>query len=83
MESSEQSGSLGHETELAQINAEYESKFGFIYIVYASGKTGEEMLELARERLGNSKDEEIAIASGEQRKITETRLRRMLCQETT
>jgi allantoicase len=48
---------------------------------YASGKTGEEMLDLAHGRMGNSREEEITNASAEQRKITATRLRRMLCQE--
>lgn len=82
VESSEQSGSAGFESELAAVNAEYEAKFDFIYIVYASGKTGEEMLEIARSRLDNERSAEIAVAAGEQRKITETRLRRMMCQET-
>lgn len=77
----EQEGARGHESELARVNAGYEEKFGFIYIVYASGKTGEEMLDLARRRMNNSREEEIANASAEQRKITTTRLRRMLCQE--
>ncbi len=81
VESAEQAGSSGHEQELARVNAEYESKFDFIYIVYASGKSGEEMLEIATSRLGNDRQEEIGMAAAEQRKITETRLRRMLCQE--
>ena len=37
------------------------------------------MLDIARSRLGNTRDEEIANAAAEQRAITETRLRRMLC----
>ena len=79
----EQAGSAGHEGELAEVNAAYEEKFGFTYIVYASGKSGEEMIEIARQRLGNSREDEIREAAGEQRKITATRLMRMLCQETT
>jgi 2-oxo-4-hydroxy-4-carboxy--5-ureidoimidazoline (OHCU) decarboxylase len=39
------------------------------------------MLAIARERLDNDREHEIAVAAGEQRKITTTRLRRMLCQE--
>ncbi len=65
--------------ELAAVNAEYERRFGFTYIVYATGKTAEEMLEIARHRLGNSKQEELINAATEQKKITWTRLRRMLC----
>ncbi len=66
---------------LARVNAEYEERFGFTYIVYATGKTAEEMLAIARVRLGNGRDEELKVASDEQRRITQTRLSRMLCQE--
>lgn len=66
--------------ELEDVNRLYEEKFGFIYIVYASGKTAEEMLEVARQRLSNTREDEIPEASEQQKAITETRLRRMLCQ---
>ena len=79
----EQSGTADAEasllTALAEANKEYVSAHGFTYIVYASGKTAQEMLDIARSRLGNTRDEEIANAAAEQRAITETRLRRMLC----
>ncbi|MGH8914709.1 MAG: allantoicase [Acidimicrobiia bacterium] len=64
---------------LAGANRAYEAAFGFTYIVHATGKSAEEMLEMARERLSNTRDQEIANASVEQRAITRTRLRRMLC----
>jgi allantoicase len=67
--------------DLAEVNARYEEKYGFTYIVHASGKSASEMLEIARTRLGNSREDEIGIAAEEQRAITATRLRRMLCQE--
>ena len=66
---------------LAAVNEEYEEKFGFTYIVYATGKTAEQMLEIAEQRLANTRREEIDNAAREQRSITGTRLRRMLCQE--
>ena len=66
---------------LASVNEEYEAKFGFTYIVYATGKSAEEMLQIAETRLENTKREEIEIAAEEQSSITETRLRRMLCME--
>ncbi|MET0566378.1 MAG: allantoicase [Acidimicrobiia bacterium] len=79
----EQSGTVDAEmsllTELAEANQAYEEAHGFTYIVYASGKTAEEMLDLARGRLGNTRGEELVNAAGEQQAITETRLRRMLC----
>jgi allantoicase len=69
--------------ELAEVNRAYEERYGFTYIVYATGKSAEEMLQIARLRLGNTREEEIGIAAGEQRAITETRLRRMLCMDLT
>jgi len=66
-------------TELAAANKDYEATHGFTYIVYASGKTAQEMLDIARSRLGNTREEELVNAAVEQRAITETRLRRMLC----
>jgi OHCU decarboxylase len=69
--------------DLIDVNRRYEDKFGFTYIVYATGKTAEGMLGIAQERLENGRDAEIANAASEQRKITATRLRRMLCQEAT
>ena len=64
--------------ELEQANRLYEEKFGFIFIVCATGKTAEEMLDLCRERLSNDAASEIRIAADEQRKITEIRLRKLL-----
>ena len=85
MSAQEQVGAVDAEddvkSELDRVNRAYEEKFGFIYIVSASGKTGKEMVDIAKQRLGNTREEEIANASAEQWQITETRLRRMLCQE--
>ncbi len=55
---------------LAKANAGYEKKFGFIFIVCATGKSATEMLRLLEDRLQNTIDEEIKIAMGEQHKIT-------------
>jgi allantoicase len=63
---------------LAETNCLYEAKFGYIFIVCATGKSAEEMLELCRMRLNNDADEEIRIAADEQRKITEIRLKKLL-----
>jgi 2-oxo-4-hydroxy-4-carboxy-5-ureidoimidazoline decarboxylase len=64
--------------ELAEANREYFEKFGFIFIVCASGKSGEEMLALCRERLANDREAEFTIAAAEQQKITEIRLKKLL-----
>lgn len=63
---------------LAAGNARYEQRFGFRYIVCATGKSAQEMLDLLRARLANDKGSELAIAAGEQRKITHLRLEKLL-----
>jgi 2-oxo-4-hydroxy-4-carboxy-5-ureidoimidazoline decarboxylase len=62
---------------LAEANREYQRRFGYIFIVCASGKSAEEMLGLLRERLPNPPDAEIRVAAAEQAKITELRLMRL------
>lgn len=63
---------------LAKGNADYESKFGFIFIVCATGKSAEEMLALLESRLPHERDAEIQIAASEQNKITHLRLKKLL-----
>jgi 2-oxo-4-hydroxy-4-carboxy-5-ureidoimidazoline decarboxylase len=61
--------------QLAAGNRAYQDKFGYIFIVCATGRTAPEMLELLRARLPNDAATEIGIAAEEQAKITELRLR--------
>ena len=63
---------------LAAGNDEYERKFGYIFIVCATGKSVDEMLALLQARLVNSLEDEIVIAMGEQGKITRLRLEKLL-----
>ncbi len=63
---------------LAEQNRAYEEKFGRIYIVCATGKTAEEMLAIAEERMANAPDVEVHRAAEEQRKITELRLEKLV-----
>jgi OHCU decarboxylase len=63
---------------LAELNREYEAKFGFIFLICATGKSAEEMLAQARARLANTRDVELGIAAGEQRKITTLRLEKLV-----
>ena len=63
---------------LAQANDEYEERFGYIFIVCATGKSADEMLSILEKRLPNDPDEEIRIAAGEQAKITTLRLQKLL-----
>jgi 2-oxo-4-hydroxy-4-carboxy-5-ureidoimidazoline decarboxylase len=62
---------------LAAGNREYERRFGYIFIVCASGKSADGMLQLLRDRLPNSPEVEIIIAAAEQAKITELRLEKV------
>jgi 2-oxo-4-hydroxy-4-carboxy-5-ureidoimidazoline decarboxylase len=62
---------------LADDNARYQERFGYIFIVCATGKTAEEMLALLRERLPNDADIEIRTAAAEQAKIARIRLEKM------
>ena len=59
---------------LAEANARYVDRFGFIFIVCASGKTAEEMLALLQSRLANDRAAELRFAAEEQAKITALRL---------
>ena len=63
---------------LMNANQEYEGRFGYIYIVCATGKSAEEMLEILRGRLGNDPDRELKVAAAEQRRITRLRLEKLL-----
>lgn len=64
--------------ELGLLNQEYAEKFGFIYIVCATGKSADEMLSLLKERLQNDGEREIRAAAEEQRRITHLRLKKLL-----
>jgi 2-oxo-4-hydroxy-4-carboxy-5-ureidoimidazoline decarboxylase len=64
--------------QLAESNQAYEDKYGFIFIVCATGKSAEEMLDLLYTRLKNDRHRELEIASEEQRKILHLRLEKLL-----
>ena len=66
--------------ELAQSNRRYEQKFGYIFIVHATGKSAEQMLVLLNERLKNEEEAEIKIAAAEQAEITKIRLEKLINQ---
>ena len=78
----EQAGTAGAREDvraaLAEANHAYEARFGYIFIVCATGKTTEEMLALLQNRLQNDPSSELRIAAEEQRKITRLRLEKLL-----
>jgi OHCU decarboxylase len=65
-------------TRMARGNRSYYDKFGYIYIVCATGKSAEEMLALLEQRLQNDAARELPIAAEQQRQITLLRLEKLL-----
>lgn len=63
---------------LAAGNDAYEKKFGFIFIVCATGKQADEMLALLETRLPNERETELKTAAAEQHKITTLRLQKLI-----
>jgi OHCU decarboxylase len=63
---------------LARANRAYFEKFGYIYIVCATGKTAEGMLAILNQRLQNDLDSELSVAAEQQRLITRIRLDKLL-----
>jgi 2-oxo-4-hydroxy-4-carboxy-5-ureidoimidazoline decarboxylase len=59
-------------------NDRYFERHGHIFIVFATGKSAEEMLELLKGRIDRTVDEENAACAAEQRKITRLRIHKLL-----
>ena len=78
---SEQSGVDGASEslleDLAQANRDYEGRFGFLFLVCASGKSAEEMLAILRRRMENEPDLEFQVACAEEAKIMRLRLEKL------
>lgn len=68
--------------ELSHLNRLYFEKFGFIYIVFATGKSAREMLELLQSRIENTREQELINGAIEQSKITNLRLKQLLQKQT-
>lgn len=80
--SAEQSGV---DTALAErlraANERYEQRFGHIYLVFASGRSGEELLDILESRLSNDPVAELAVVNAELAKITVLRLGKLVTDE--
>ncbi len=63
---------------LAEANREYQARFGYMFIVCATGRTAGEMLDILERRLNNGVAGEIQVAAEEQRRITRLRLAKLL-----
>jgi allantoicase len=78
----EQAGTAGADPDvLAALddgNRAYEAKFGHVFLLCATGLSADEMLAALRTRRDNDPQSELAVAAGEQEKITALRLRKLL-----
>ncbi|MEU6097285.1 2-oxo-4-hydroxy-4-carboxy-5-ureidoimidazoline decarboxylase [Streptomyces sp. NPDC047079] len=64
--------------EMLELNLAYQEKFGHVFLICATGKTGEQMRDAVRERIGNAPEEEREIVRTELGKINRIRLARLL-----
>lgn len=67
---------------LAEANRAYAERFGYTFIVCATGHTAGEMLAALEERLVNEPERELVVAAAEQAKITMIRLKKLLAEVT-
>lgn len=78
----EQSGmaaaSDGVRAEFERLNADYEKKFGHVFLICATGRTAEFMLSELQRRIALTPDQELLNAAEQQNMITHLRLKRML-----
>jgi 2-oxo-4-hydroxy-4-carboxy-5-ureidoimidazoline decarboxylase len=63
---------------LAAANVAYESRFGHVFLIRAAGRSAQEMLAAARERLANDEPTEQRVVRGELGQIVRLRLEKML-----
>jgi 2-oxo-4-hydroxy-4-carboxy-5-ureidoimidazoline decarboxylase len=81
-EAREQGGVAGAATttldRLAELNRRYRERFGYVYLVCATGKSADEMLALLEQRIDNDPAVELPIAAAEQDKITHLRLEALI-----
>jgi OHCU decarboxylase len=63
---------------LARGNAEYEARFGHVFLISAAGRDATEILAALQDRLGNDPATELRVAAGEHRRITRLRLERLM-----
>jgi 2-oxo-4-hydroxy-4-carboxy-5-ureidoimidazoline decarboxylase len=81
LSSQEQAGVSGADEQTLQAlrdgNLRYREKFGYVFLVCATGKSAREMLALLQARLPNSPQDELPIAAAEHEKITRLRLAKL------
>jgi OHCU decarboxylase len=63
---------------LAEGNRAYEERFGRIFIVCATGKSADTILDILRRRLRNDEQTELQESAEQQRQITNLRLKKWI-----
>ncbi|MGV9453013.1 2-oxo-4-hydroxy-4-carboxy-5-ureidoimidazoline decarboxylase [Streptomyces sp. NPDC003635] len=64
--------------EMLELNLAYQDKFGHVFLICATGRTGEQMRDAVKERIGNSPEQEREIVRTELGKINRIRLARLV-----
>jgi OHCU decarboxylase len=63
---------------LARGNVEYEERFGFLFLIDATGKSADEMLAALQQRMAHDRDTELGVAAEQHARITRLRLAKLL-----
>ncbi|WP_089107145.1 2-oxo-4-hydroxy-4-carboxy-5-ureidoimidazoline decarboxylase [Streptomyces hyaluromycini] len=78
----EQSGMAGAgdglKAEMLELNLAYQERFGHVFLICATGRSGEEMRDAVKERIGNPPEQEREIVRTELGKINRIRLARLV-----
>ncbi|MGW0911455.1 2-oxo-4-hydroxy-4-carboxy-5-ureidoimidazoline decarboxylase [Streptomyces sp. NPDC002784] len=67
--------------EMLELNLAYQEKFGHVFLICATGRTGEQMRDAVKERIGNAPEQEREIVRTELGKINRIRLARLVEEE--
>ena len=70
--------SEGLKAEMLELNLAYQERFGHVFLICATGRTGEHMRDAARERIGNPPEREREIVRTELGMINRIRLARIV-----
>ncbi|MFG2776860.1 2-oxo-4-hydroxy-4-carboxy-5-ureidoimidazoline decarboxylase [Streptomyces prunicolor] len=68
-------------SEMLDLNLAYQERFGHVFLICATGRTGEQMRDAVKERIGNSPEQEREIVRTELGKINRIRLARIVEEE--
>jgi 2-oxo-4-hydroxy-4-carboxy-5-ureidoimidazoline decarboxylase len=64
--------------EMLELNLAYQERFGHVFLICATGRTGEQMRDALRERIAHTPEREREIVRAELGRINRIRLTRLL-----